>query len=167
MISFTIPKHIPSYTNYNPTLQISIYFLVKSLIRCLEKMISASVLLSVHCHFRISNILFVVFLLTCVRINIYKVISREDNILLWFTFYVNWHLSNNRYHILPYHIDTYGGFVEFPKNGVYSNWSVFWSIMVNPRFFIKHLGWCYFHRCRWTSWSLWLTNLEFYKNTMQ
>ena len=85
------------------------------------------------------------FLLTCVRINIYKVISRDDYILLWFTFYVNWHLSNNRYHILPYHVDTYGGFVEFPQNGVYFNWSVFWSIMVNPRFFIKHLCWCYFH----------------------
>ena len=85
------------------------------------------------------------FLLTCVRINIYKVISRDDYILLWFTFYVNWHLSNNRYHILPYHVDTYGGFVEFPQNGVYFNWSVFWSIMVNPRFFIKHLCWCYYH----------------------
>ena len=72
-------------------------------------------------------------------------ISRDDYILLWFTFYVNWHLSNNRYHILPYHIDTYGGFVEFPQNGVYFNWSVFWSIMVNPRFFIKHLCWCYYH----------------------
>ena len=31
----------------------------------------------------------------------------------------------------------------------------------------ENLGWCHFHRCRWTSWSLWLTNLEFYKNTMQ
>ena len=85
------------------------------------------------------------YLLTCVRINIYKVISRDDYILLWFTFYVNWHLSNSRYHILPYHVDTYGGFVEFPQNGVYFNWSVFWSIMVNPRFFIKHLCWCYYH----------------------
>ena len=75
----------------------------------------------------------------------WKVINRTDYILLWFKFYVNWHLSNNRYHILPYHVDTYGGFVEFPQNGVYCNWSVFWSIMVNPRFFIKHLCWCYFH----------------------
>lgn len=77
------------------------------------------------------------FLLTCVRINIYKVISRDDYILLWFTFYVNWHLSNSRYHILPYHVDTYVGFVEFPQNDVYFNWSAFWSTMVNPRFFIK------------------------------
>ena len=36
----------------------------------------------------------------------WKVINRNDYILLWFKFYVNWHLSNNRYHILYFYIIT-------------------------------------------------------------
>ena len=36
----------------------------------------------------------------------WKVINRNDYILLWFKFHVNWHLSNNRYHILYFYIIT-------------------------------------------------------------